>query len=168
MAKTIGQLTALGATPSDSNNLIIEDSGVTKKVTAAQLKGDCVRSAKNNALSTTVGTQVGTASAQLLGFWGATPVVRPASAAQAAVAAQTHSDLTNNTGGTASTTLATITAPASNATTSLTADMTAVRNALASIAAQLANVKTDVANIKTFQNASRTALVNTGIITGAA
>ena len=42
--------------------------------------------------------------------------------------------LTDNTGGTASATLAAITAPAANATTSLTADMTAVKNAIAQFA----------------------------------
>jgi hypothetical protein len=78
MAKTIDQLTALGATPDDSDNLVIDDSGVTKKVTAAQLKGDCVRSQKNNALSSTVGTRIGTATNQLLGFWNAAPVDQPA------------------------------------------------------------------------------------------
>ena len=93
MAKTIDQLTALGATPADSNNLVIDDSGVTKKVTAAQLKGDCVRAEKNNALSTTVGTRIGTVNNQLLGFWGVTPVVQPAGANQAA--------LTDSTTGTA-------------------------------------------------------------------
>ena len=93
MAKTIDQLTALGATPADSNNLVIDDGGVTKKVTAAQLKGDCVRAQKNNALSTTVGTRIGTVNNQLLGFWGVTPVVQPAGANQAA--------LTDSTTGTA-------------------------------------------------------------------
>jgi hypothetical protein len=80
MAKTIDQLTALGATPDDSDNLVIDDSGVTKKVTAGQLKGDCVRSEKNNALSTTVGTKIGTATNQLLGFWNATPISQPSNA----------------------------------------------------------------------------------------
>ena len=93
MAKTIDQLTALGATPADSNNLVIDDGGVTKKVTAAQLKGDCVRAQKNNALSTTVGTRIGTVNNQLLAFWGVTPVVQPAGANQAA--------LTDSTTGTA-------------------------------------------------------------------
>lgn len=51
------------------------------------------------------------------------------------VGASGASNLINNTGGTASNTLAAITAPAANATTSLTADMTAVKNAIASIAA---------------------------------
>jgi hypothetical protein len=78
MAKTIGQLTALGATPDDSDNLVIDDSGVTKKVTAGQLKGDCVRGEQNNALSSTVGTKIGTNANQLLGFWNATPVDQPA------------------------------------------------------------------------------------------
>ena len=66
---------------------------MTKKVTAAQLKGDCVRAQKNNALSTTVGTRIGTVNNQLLGFWGVTPVVQPAGANQAA--------LTDSTTGTA-------------------------------------------------------------------
>jgi hypothetical protein len=78
MAKTIGQLTALGATPDDSDNLVIDDSGVTKKVTAGQLKGDCFRSGQNNALSSTVATRIGTNANQLLGFWNAAPVDQPA------------------------------------------------------------------------------------------
>jgi len=117
---------------------------------------------------TGAGTKIGTATTQKLGFWNVTPVVQPAAAAQAAAAAQTQDSLTNSTGGTASTTLAAITAPAANATTSLTTDMTAVRNALASLASQLAKIRTDVENIKTLQNATRTALVNTGIMKGAA
>jgi hypothetical protein len=39
---------------------------------------------------------------------------------------------------------------------------------LASLAAQLAKIKTDVTNIKTLQDATRTALVDTGLIKGAA
>jgi len=54
--------------------------------------------------------------------------------------------LTDSTGGTASQTLAAITAPAANATTSLTADMTAVKNGLASLAAKLALVQTALKN----------------------
>lgn len=112
----------------------------------------------------TIGAKIATATNQRLGFWNATPVVQPAAAAQAAPAAQGQVSLTDSTGGTASTTLAAITAGASYAQ----ADMSAVKNALASIAARLAEVRTDVANIKTFQNAARTALVNTGLIKGAA
>jgi hypothetical protein len=76
--KTIDQLTALGDQPDDSDNLVIDDSGVTKKVTAGQLKSDCLRSEKNNAMSSSVGTRIGTNANQLLGFWNATPVDQPA------------------------------------------------------------------------------------------
>ena len=119
-------------------------------------------------LATGTGTKIGTAVGQKLAFYNATPVVQPAAAAQAAAAAQTQDTVTDSTGGSVSTTLAAITAPAANATTSLTDDMTAVKNALASIAAQLAKIKTDVTNIKTLQDAERTALVNLGLIKGAA
>jgi hypothetical protein len=50
---------------------------VTKKVTAGQLKGDCVRAGQNNALSSAVATRIGTATNQLLGFWNAAPVDQP-------------------------------------------------------------------------------------------
>jgi hypothetical protein len=119
-------------------------------------------------LATGTGTKIGTAVGQKLAFYNATPVVQPAAAAQAAAAAQTQDAVTDSTGGSVSTTLAAITAPAADATTSLTADMTAVKNALTSIAAQLAKIKTDVTNIKTLQDAERTALVNLGLIKGAA
>jgi hypothetical protein len=177
MAKTIPQLTALGAVPDDTDNLVIDDAGVTKKVTAANLKGDCLRvlsdvitvpDEADFAFDATTGSKLGTATTQKLAFWDATPVVQPAGAGQAAAAAQTQDTLTDSTGGAATTTLAAITAPAADATTSLTADMTAVRDALASLAAQLAKIKTDVTNIKTLQDATRTALVNTGLIKGAA
>lgn len=119
-------------------------------------------------LGTATGTKIGTATTQKIGFYNVAPVVQPAAAAQAAAAAQTQDSVTDNTGGTTGTTLAAITAPAANATTSLTDDMTAVKNAIASIAAQLAKIKTDVANIKTLQDAERTALVNLGLMKGAA
>lgn len=48
--------------------------------------------------------------------------------------------ITDSTGGTGSATFAAITAPAANATTSLTADMTAVKNALSEIATILNGV----------------------------
>jgi hypothetical protein len=176
MAKTIGQLTALGATPEATDELVIADGGVTKKISVSNLVSAALNLSGNKTvfdgvnlvLGTTTGTKLGTAVTQKLGFWNVTPVVQPAAAAQAAAAAQTQTAVTDSTGGAVSTTLAAITAPAADATTSLTADMTAVKNALASIAAQLALIKTDVANVKTLQDATRTALVNTGIMKGAA
>jgi hypothetical protein len=115
-------------------------------------------------VNTGTGTKIGTAVGQKIGFWNVTPVVQPAAAGQAAAAAQTQDSLTDSTGGTASTTLAAITAGAAYAQ----ADLTAIKNAIASLASQLAKIRTDVANIKTLQDASRTALVNTGIMKGAA
>ena len=132
---------------------------------AATLNGNVTMGdADNIILNTTTGTKIGTAVGQKIGFWNVTPVVQPAAAGQAAAAAQTQDSLTDSTGGTASTTLAAITAGAAYAQ----ADLTAIKNAIASLAAQLAKIRTDVANIKTLQDAARTALVNTGIMKGAA
>ena len=149
---------------------------MTKKISVSNLVSAALNLSGNKTvfdgvnlvLGTTTGTKVGTATTQKLGFWNATPVVQPAAAGQAAAAAQSQTDVTDSTGGSVSTTLAAITAPAADATTSLTDDMTAVKNALASIAAQLALIKTDVTNVKALQDATRTALVNTGIMKGAA
>jgi len=176
MAKTITQLTALAETPNAADEFVINDGGVTKKVTttnvaaaAWELTGNkSLADASNIVLGTGTGSKIGTATTQKLGFYNATPIVQPSGAGQAAAAAQTQDSLTNNTGGSVSTTLAAITAPASNVTTSLTNDMTAVKNALASIASQLGKIRTDVTNIKTLQDAERTALVNLGLIKGAA
>jgi hypothetical protein len=176
MAKTIAQLTELAATPDATDELVIADGGVTKKISVSNLVSAALNLSGNKTvfdgvnlvLGTTTGTKLGTGVTQKLGFWNATPVVQPAAAGQAAAAAQSQTDVTDSTGGSVSTTLAAITAPAADATTSLTADMTAVKNALASIAAQLALIKTDVANVKTLQDATRTALVDTGIMKGAA
>lgn len=54
--------------------------------------------------------------------------------------------ITDNTGGTASYTLAAITNPAANATTSLTADVLAIKNALASLAAVQGKIQTALKN----------------------
>jgi hypothetical protein len=172
MAKTIGQLTALAATPDAADEFVISDGGVTKRIAATnvaaaawELTGNkSLNDGSNIVLGTTTGSNIGTATTQKLGFWNATPVVQPAAAAQAAAAAQTQDTLTDSTGGSASTTLAAITAGATYAQ----ADLTAIKNAIASLAAQLAKVRTDVTNIKTLQDATRTALVNTGLIKGAA
>ena len=80
-----------------------------------------------------------------IGFYNTTPVARSAAYTQTyatadrTIASRTAAALTNNTGGTVSTTLAAITAGASYAQ----ADMTAVKNALASIADQLNKLRND-------------------------
>lgn len=94
----------------------------------------------NLAFGTSTGTQVGTAASQKIGFWGATPVIQPASANQASI--------TDSTGGTAGFTLAAVGATNSG-------DVSATINSdLASLARAIAAI--------------RSALVTVGIIKGAA
>jgi hypothetical protein len=77
---------------------------------------------------------------------------------------QTQTSLTDSTGGSATTTLAAIAAGASYAQS----DMTAAKNAIASLAAELALVKTDMANTQTLVNRLRTDLIAIGLIKGSA
>jgi hypothetical protein len=86
MAKTITQLTALAATPDAADEFVINDGGVTKKVTttnvaaaAWELTGDkSLADTSNIVLGTGTGSKIGTATTQKLGFYNATPVVQPA------------------------------------------------------------------------------------------
>lgn len=101
--------------------------------------------AVNMVFNATTGTKIGTATTQKIAFYNATPIVRPSaytqtfSTANKTMAARTAAALTNNTGGTVSTTLAAITAGA----TYSQADMVAVKNALASLADQVNKQRTD-------------------------
>jgi hypothetical protein len=96
-------------------------------------------------VGSTNGTKFATATTQKIGFYNATPIVRPSAYTQTfatadkTMAARTAAALTNNTGGTVSTTLAAITAGA----TYTQADMLAVKNALASLADQVNKIRTD-------------------------
>jgi hypothetical protein len=96
-------------------------------------------------VGSTNGTKFGTATTQKIGFYNATPIVRPSAYTQTfatadkTMAARTAAALTNNTGGTVSTTLAAITAGAAYTQ----ADMLAVKNALASLADQVNKQRTD-------------------------
>lgn len=83
--KTIVQLTELAATPDAADFLPISDSNVTKKISVSNLSAatlgitgnKTVAEGTNLVLGTTTGTQIGTASSQKLGFFGATPVDQP-------------------------------------------------------------------------------------------
>jgi len=103
----------------------------------------------------TNGARLGISASEKLAFWGATPIVRPAHADQAAAAAQSQQTLTDSSGGTASTTLASI-------------SDTATKDAVASLAARLGEVRTDVAAVRTLVNRLRTDLVAAGLIKGSA
>ena len=91
-------------------------------------------------VGTTTGLQLGSATSQKLGIFGATPIVQPSSANQAA--------LTDSTGGTPSTTLAAV--GATN-----TGDVSAAIN-------------NNFSSINVLLEALRTALVNLGAIKGSA
>ena len=101
MAKTIDDLTALNETPNETQDFFpFSDNGVTKKVSAANLKGDCLRvssstvtvsDAVNFAFNATTGTKLGTSTSQKLGFYNATPVVQPAAVANLTTAATSGS-----------------------------------------------------------------------------
>ena len=88
----------------------------------------------NLIFNTTNGTQIGTGGTQKIGFWGVTPVVRPSaftqtySTATHTVANLTAAALTDNTGGTANTTLESI---------GTTYSQSAVRNNFADLAAMV-------------------------------
>lgn len=94
----------------------------------------------NVVANTTTGTKIGTAVGQKLGFWNATPVVQPAAAAQAA--------LTDSSGGSDDGTIE------------------AVGNTMSGDVSGAIN--NNFSELHTLVTAIRTALVNTGIIKGAA
>lgn len=99
-----------------------------------------IADAKDVILDTTTGTKIGTDVSQKLGFWNAAPVVQPAAAAQAAV--------TNSTGGTADGTMA------------------AVGDTSAGDESGVIN--DNFTELWTLQDAMRTALVDAGLMKGAA
>lgn len=98
------------------------------------------------AANTSTGTKIGTATGQKLGFWNTAPVIQPAHADQAAtVMGNANSEISGLT----------ISAAYDQA------EVTALRDA----AEELAD---DVRALHTLVHALRTALVNTGIVKGAA
>lgn len=130
---------------------------------------------------TTTGTELPDTAAQKLGLWGVTPIIQPASANQGAVSAQTQDALTDNGGGTADGTVELVTTftpsvawngsnvyPSAADATAIAAAITAAKNNMKEVTTELAKIRTDIANIKTFQDAARTAMVNSGLIKGGA
>ena len=86
MAKTIAQLTELAATPDATDELVIADGGVTKKISVSNLVSAALNLSGNKTvfdgvnlvLCTTTGTKLGTATTQKIGFYNVTPVDQPA------------------------------------------------------------------------------------------
>ena len=146
---------------------------------------------------TTNGVQLAGAASEKVGFHGQTPTVLPASANQAAIGTLSTVNLTDNTGGSASTTLALLTnlttltdstggtvsttlasisdTATKNAIASINAQLviqaafnSAVQNALASLAAQEIHSVTDLGSFKTLVNQIRSDLVTKGLLKGSA
>jgi hypothetical protein len=78
MAKTIAQLNALAAAPDTTDEILISDGGVAKRISIANLMaaGRTIPDNANIVLGTVNGTKIGTATTQKLGFFNATPVVQ--------------------------------------------------------------------------------------------
>ena len=127
-----------------------------------------VTDGKNVVVDTTTGTKIGTAVGQKIGFWNATPIVQPVGASQGAISAT----LTDSTGlsGTHDDTLAATTVPSD--LTGGEAPTEAEHNALLAVIRLMAQNASDSAQkiieLVTLVNALRTALVNAGVIKGAA
>lgn len=117
------------------------------------LKNVTVADEGNIAVNGTTGTKIGTAADQKLGFFGVTPVVQPANANQAA--------LTNSTAGTYDGTLQALSDPADTP-----ASVDALRDDL--VANLIPQLRNNFTELFTLLDAIRTALVNTGLIKGAA
>ena len=101
---------------------------------------------------TGAGIVIGVTSGAKVGFFGAAPVVRPVGAAQAAAGTATTVGANTGTAG---------------AGLSLIGDTTAVNQA-AALMNDLKALQEDIAALTTLANGLRTALVNVGIIKGAA
>ena len=122
------------------------------------------------------GAQMGNATVSLNGFYGATPVVQPASASQAVVAA-TIETLTESSGqGTPNTTIVDVTGGVTDQTGSgldatgkseIDALFVLVDDNFADLADQQSKTRVDLAAITVLVNQLRSELVTLGLIAGA-
>lgn len=135
-----GSLTAKG------NTRHYYSSGLVTEIDAAVMTTDTTTTrtftdARNIAFGTSTGTKLGTSTSQKIGFWNATPVVRPSAYTQTySTATKTHN---NPTATSISTTAATNIAPWGYSTQAQADAIVAAINALI----------TDVANVKQVLNA---------------
>lgn len=106
-----------------------------------------IADATNFVLNATTGTKIGTATTQKLGFYNATPIVRPAAYTQTfATASNTHAartatTLTDNSGGTANTTVQALADGVTYAN-----DVAAIRNNFADLTAAVNALIADLAS----------------------
>lgn len=152
---------AVGALCRDTTNgdLYVKHtgSGNTGWVQLVPVSGATLAEAANLALGTGTGSKIGTSVSQKLGFWNAAPIVQPASANQATV---TGPAVFNSTDGE----IAALTFSA----TVLQAEGEALRDKTEELGDDCRALREVVNNQNTLLLALRTALVNAGIIKGAA
>ena len=124
------------------DEMLIKDGGLT-------LSGNLIANTKNISTDTSTGTKIGTAVGQKLGFWNVTPVIQPKAAGQVDQGAMTSSVIgdTGSTNG------------GWGASSEVNADK---------IFTAVDQLVSDVAALDVLLTEMRTALVNTGIMKGAA
>lgn len=108
-----------------------------------------ISEAKNIILGTTTGTKIGTATTQKIGFFNATPIIRPSAYTQTySTATKTHSNLTSSdlTGITSSSTGSALSEP------SATYQQTEMRTNFRRLQDQFNNLKADLTNLKQVVN----------------
>lgn len=120
-----------------SNQVVLGNTSITSTI----LRGDItIEDTHDLVFNTSTGSKIATATNEKIAFWGATPIVQPAAANQAA--------LTNSTGGTRDGTLAAVTDT--------------------SASDQSGPINDNFTDVHELLNEIRTALVNAGLIKGAA
>jgi hypothetical protein len=145
MAKTIAQLTALAATPDAADEFVISDNGVTKKITATNVAAAAWELTGNKSLADAANIVLGTTTGSKIGTATTQKLGfwNATPIVQPAAAAQAA--LTNSTGGTADGTLSAVSGTGDDA-----------------------DINNNFTELHTLLNAIRTALVNSGIMKGAA
>ncbi|MBI4331994.1 MAG: hypothetical protein HY673_12000 [Chloroflexi bacterium] len=124
-----------------------------------------IADAKNIIVNATTGTKIGTATTQKLGFFNATPADQPSAYTQTyATGDKTHANptavaLTDNSGGTASGTIAAIAAAGTYAD-----DDDAIKNGIADLASQVNKLIDDLADTKQLVNSVIDDLQELGLV----
>jgi hypothetical protein len=157
------------STTANGTQLVIQTTpnGSTTMATVAAFISDRITltDGVNIAVSGTTGTKIGIATTQKLGFWNATPVVQPSAYTQTySTASKTHPNataatLTDNTAGTADTTLEALTSGTIYAT-----DVAAIRNNFADLAAMVNKDTADILDLKKVVNQIIDDLQSVGIL----
>ena len=144
------------ALPTGTNyllRLLAGAAGATEKFSVTNAGLTTWADAANLVFGSTTGTKIGTATTQKLGFFNATPIVQPSAYTQTyATADKTHAaltsaTLTDNTAGTANTTLEALVSGSVYAT-----DVAAIRNNFADLAASNNAIIVDLTDLKQLVN----------------